>query len=181
MYRLFVAIDLPPAVKEKILKLCFGIPGARWADKDQLHLTLKFIGEVDGNIVDEVEEALSSIEAKSFSIILSGIGHFPPKKEPRVIWVGVQENEKLLGLHKKIDRCLTQIGIEPDQRKFHSHITLARLKGNLPLPKISLYMAEHSFFKTDPIGVKEFILFRSFLSPKGATYQKIAAYNLKDS
>jgi len=175
--RLFIAIDIPEEIKKNLLQISFGIPGAKWMEDDQIHLTLRFIGEVLGNTYLDITEALKHIKVKPFSIQLKGIGHFPPRKHPKVLWVGVEKSDELFQLKKKIDHILNTLHLDAEDRKFHPHITLARLK-NSPASRVGLYIAENNLFKTEPIGVHDFHLYSSILNEKGALHQKEASYNL---
>jgi len=89
MYRLFVAIDLPEDVKNHLSLMSYGMPGARWVDDDQVHLTLHFIGEVDGGVFEDLREALGEIKCATFTITLSGTGHFPPRGKPTILWATI--------------------------------------------------------------------------------------------
>ena len=175
MFRLFIALDLPDSVKEKLAALCYGIPEARWAKKEQFHLTLKFIGGVEGHIMEDIAQALSEIRFSPFEIRLSGLGCFPPKQAPRILWAGVESGEELGRLQKKIERRLFEIGIEQEKRKFSPHITLAKFD-QVPLSHIIPYLSEHGGFKTESLTVTHFSLYQSHLSPKGSIYERLAVF-----
>ena len=93
--RLFVALDLPQAIKQSLEPLAKGLGDVRWLAPEQQHLTLRFIGEVDNGAVHEIAEALATVPARPFELTLKGLGHFPPRGEPRVLWVGVDKNPEL--------------------------------------------------------------------------------------
>jgi 2'-5' RNA ligase len=130
MPRLFIAVDLPDETRNSLEKMSFGIPGAKWIDPQQVHLTVRFIGEVDGSTFLDIKKSLEDISMGPFSIELKGVGHFPPRGKPRVLWVGIEHNQALQSLKKKVDHALARISIEPEGRKFSPHITLARLKNS---------------------------------------------------
>lgn len=177
MYRLFVALDFPETIQEQLLELYqYGIPGASWVDYEQLHLTLRFIGEVDGVQFSDIRESLAEIEVSSFSLTLKGVGFFPPRKTPRILWVGVAANDELLQLQKKIERRLVAVGISPEKRKFTPHITLARLK-NTPEDRVGKFLMGNSLFQSDTFSINEFVLYSSVLSSKGATHHKEMIYS----
>ena len=180
MHRLFVAIDLPKNIKEKILGICFGVPGAKWVGEEQIHLTLRFIGEVTGDVFNDISSSLEGITYPKFPLTIKGVGHFPPRRHPKILWVGIEKNDSLSELKKKIDGSLKRVGLGPDDRKFHAHITLARLK-NTPHQWVGRYFIEHSLFKCDPFVVNDFHLFSSFLGSKGAIHTMENTYSLKDS
>ena len=141
MTRLFVALELPALVKQHLLMLAGGVPGARWLEEDQMHLTLRFIGEVDGAVMADVTAALSSVEAEPFEVMLAGVGHFPPRGTPRTLWVGVVDNPKLMGLRTRIESALAGTGAGRDSRKFFPHVALARLR-EPKMPKVAEFLSK---------------------------------------
>lgn len=175
--RLFVALDLPKAVKEQLGLLCCGLPGARWELTEQLHLTLRFIGEADGVMLKKICETLTTVRCPLFSLQLIGIGFFPPRQEPQVLWAGLEKSEPLLHLHRQIEAVLKRVGVEPDGRKFSPHVTLARLRGT-PSSKVGGWLAQHSLFAPPPFPVSSFRLCRSVLAPDGAKHFVEAEYPL---
>ena len=178
MLRLFVAIDLPDSIKERIVELCsYGLPGVKWVERDQFHLSLRFIGEVEENLSGKIETVLSKIKGKSTSITLKGAGTYPRKKAPRVILLGVEKNEELHLLKKKVDFQLNQIGVFKETRKFSPHVTLGRVKSN-KIKRIGDYLVHYDMFRTEPFEVTEFVLFSSTLTPNGAIYKKEVVYQL---
>ena len=178
--RLFVAIDLPDSVQERLALLCCGLPGARWVDPGQIHLTLRFIGEVDGGLFLDIRDALTEIEGKSFSLAPSGVGFFPPRGKPRVVWVGLQKNEPLIKLRNRVESLLVGLGLEPEGRKFSPHITLARLKNTPPI-KMARFLESHSRFCTSSFSVENFHLYSSVLGRKGAVHRIEASYQLTEN
>ncbi|MCF6291054.1 MAG: RNA 2',3'-cyclic phosphodiesterase [Desulfobacterales bacterium] len=177
MPRLFTAIDLPARIKMQLVDLGFGIPGARWLAADQVHLTLCFIGEVDGAVFKDIREALTEVRSPGFSLRLKGVGHFPPRKAPRVLWAGVEANEALVRLRNQVQATLVRQGLKPEGRKYSPHITLARLN-NAPANKIGQFLAGNNLFTSKPFAVAEFHLFCSRLTPKGAIHSIEATYPL---
>ncbi len=179
MHRLFVAVDLPESVKNSIKYICSGLPDAKWVDVQQLHLTLRFIGEVDDGMFDSVKKSLYEITETPFSLTLQGVGYFPPKRPPRVLWIGMKNNETLVRLAEKVERVLVQRnGLEPEQRKFSPHITIARFRETSP-SKIADYLARNSSFRTETFPIDAFYLYSSTLTPKGAIHKREAIYSLK--
>ena len=179
MHRLFVAIRPPAAIRAILLGAMGGISGARWQNEDQLHLTLRFIGDVDRHGAGDVHAALGTIHQPRFDIALNGIGAFDRRGWPDAVWAGVAPHEPLKALHKKVDAALTRVGVAPDQRAFLPHITLARLKrgsgtvGNL---------LESSGGLTSPsFPVDHIALYESTLTPDGAVYTLIERYSLAAS
>ncbi|WP_319549473.1 RNA 2',3'-cyclic phosphodiesterase [Desulfogranum marinum] len=175
--RLFVALDLPESITARIEPLCSGLPSARWVSSEQLHLTLCFIGEVEGALFPDIREELSHVIAKPFSMRLDGMGFFPPRGKPRVLWLGVEKNEQLHLLHQKIYTCLTRLGVQLEKRKFAPHITIARLK-NTPVSKVARYLEEYGLFCTEPFAVDNFRLYSSVLGRQGAVHTIEQEYRL---
>lgn len=177
MTRLFIAIDFPQEIKGMLARLCLGLPGARWTPEDQLHLTLRFIGEVDGGVFLDIREALHSLKASPLELTLKGVGFFPPRKQPRILWVGIDKNDPLQLLKKRLDSTLSPLGLEPEKRKFSPHITLARLK-NTPLTRLTQYLAGNNLFCTPAVAIRQFQLYSSVLTAKGAVHELQATYEL---
>lgn len=177
MPRLFVAIDLPERIKDDISSTFMAIPGAKWTNDAQLHITLRFIGEVNNDTTEKVALSLNSAIVAPFNLTLKGVGHFPPRKEPRILWVGIADNPELIRLQNKIERAVISTGIEPETRKFHPHITIARLNG-APVQKVALFLSTHSLFITEPFEVSQYHLYCSHLSKEGAYHEIWATYKL---
>jgi len=177
--RLFVGLDFPDSVKDHLLRLETGLPKVRWSSREQLHLTLFFIGETEKNLV--AQQALASIEAESFTLNLHGIGRFPenPKAPTRVLWAGVAESAALRQLQQQISSALVDIGFKADDRAFHPHVALARLKHGASLHReVDAYLTQHEAFEAAAIPVERFILYASQLTPQGAIYSHEAVYPL---
>jgi len=135
MLRLFVGIEFPPELKLRLSLLETGIPGARWVDPGNFHLTLRFIGEVDEGVAADIDEALSRLRGRRFTLQLAGTGVFGGNR-PHALWVGVERDPDLVALRDKIEQALIRLGLEPEPRKFAPHITLARLRDRGP-PRFS--------------------------------------------
>lgn len=177
MYRLFAAIDLPPDIVAQLQGLCCGVPGAKWVQPEQMHLTLRFIGAVDGGIFRDIKEGLGTIQVAPFSMQVKGLGVFPPRKSPRVLWAGIAPVEPVSGLRNRIETLLVGMGLAPEGRKYSPHITLARLH-NPPLVRLSRFLAGNALFASQEFAVKEFHLYSSELTPKGAFHTIEASYPL---
>lgn len=178
MPRLFVAIDLPDDIKQSLTPLGRGLGDVRWLLPEQQHLTLRYIGELDNGRANEVAEALAMVPGAPFELRLKGIGHFPPRGEPRVLWAGVEKNGELARLKRRIDRALGQVGVPRDERKFAPHVTLARLKRPPARDKLATWLMRHSLYRSASFPVSSFQLFSSWLKAEGAEYQVEASYNL---
>jgi 2'-5' RNA ligase len=175
MPRLFLAIDPPERIRDEISALYGAIAGAQWMGDEQIHLTLRFIGEVDNTTENQIIDVLQKVSIPPFTLALKGIGVFPLRKEPRILWIGVQENQILMRMQAQIERALASIQIEPDPRKFFPHITIARLS-NAHQERIGQFISENNLFSTEPFEVSEFYLYRSYLGKTGAIYVKEATF-----
>jgi 2'-5' RNA ligase len=176
MLRLFVGIEFPPELKLHLSMLCTSIPGARWVDAGNLHLTLRFIGEVGEDVAADIDEALAGLRARRFTLQLAGTGVFGGGR-PRALWVGVERHPDLVSLHAKIEKALIRIGIEPEPRKFAPHVTLARLR-EPALDMLGAFLAAHAQFRAAPLPVESFSLIASFPTKAGSIYEDQADYPL---
>ena len=176
MHRLFVAIRPPPAIRKLLLGAMGGIGGARWQGDDQLHLTLRFIGEVDRHRAGDVHAALGAVHQPPFDLVLNGIGAFERRGFADAVWAGVAPHAPLRALHKKVDAALGRVGVAPDERAYLPHITLARLKrGAGPVGNL----LEQSGGLTSPaFTVDSFALFESDLTEEAAVYSIVERYPL---
>lgn len=177
MHRLFVAIRPPAAIRARLLAAMGGISGARWLDDEQIHLTLRFIGEVDRHAAEDIQAALGSIHHPRFELAVSGLGAFERRGQPEVLWAGVAPQEPVKSLHKKIDQAIARLGLEPERRAYSPHITLARLKRACG-PVLPL-LEQFGGLSTEPFFVDAFILYESSLTPEGALHSPIERYSLR--
>ena len=127
--RLFLALSLPEPLRERLAALCTGLPGARWVAPENLHLTLRFIGEVDGSQARDLDAALAQVRAARLAVTLAGVDRFGSGRKLRALWVGVEPNPELDRLYRKLDHAVRDAGLAPEGRKFKPHVTLARFKG----------------------------------------------------
>ena len=177
MIRLFVGIGLPEDIRAQLSGLCGGVPGARWVPPENLHLTLRFIGEVNEGMAEDIHHTLQGIRTRRFDISIAGVGHFETGNEVRVLWARVEKNPELSALQARIESALVRMRLEPEERRFTPHITLARLK-DTPVSRASAFLAQNNMFRAGPIPVESFSMFSSFLSREGAIYREEAEYPL---
>jgi RNA 2',3'-cyclic 3'-phosphodiesterase len=177
MIRLFTAVSIPEAIRQQLHGMGRSLPGARSVPEEQIHITLRFIGEVEGTLFKDIKDALSTVSVSPFSIAVQGVGHFPPRGKPRVIWAGLRPTDSLIKLKRRIDTCLIECGLPPDNRKFSPHVTLARLN-NPPMKRITSFLAGNAFLQFDEFEVHHFHLYSSKLTNKGATHIQEADYPL---
>ncbi len=175
--RLFVALALPETVRWQLRLLCGGLPGARWVPPENFHLTLRFIGEVDGAAFHDIDAALAGLRAPRFSVSLAGVGHFGSGTKLRSIWAGVDKQPALNHLRDKVESAVVRAGAEPEGKKFHPHVTLARSKGET-VPKLGDFLVQHSLFRSQPFDVTHFTLFSSYLTHNAAIYTPESSYEL---
>jgi RNA 2',3'-cyclic 3'-phosphodiesterase len=176
MPRLFVAIRPPPAIRAQLIALQNGVEGARWQDDDQLHLTLRFIGDVDARTADDVLATLSHIQGSPFTIALNGVGTFDRKGRVETLWAGVKPPAPLAALHHKIDHALVRMGLPPEGRAYLPHITLARFGRSGGVP--DAFLAAHAGLSSDAFAVRHFALFESNLGSGGARYDLVERWAL---
>jgi len=178
MHRLFVALDMPAAVNDSLIALCQGVSGAKWADSAPFHLTLRFIGDADDGLLQEIQYALAEIEAPAFDLALKGVGYFPPRGPAKILWAGIEDAPLLLHLRGQVAATLEAIGLEPERRKFAAHITLARLTRGPAAARVGEFLATHALLRTEPFPITQFHLYSSRLRPGGALHRIEASYPL---
>jgi len=175
MLRLFIGISFPPTLKLQLSLLRSGVPGAKWVDPGNFHLTLRFIGETDEVVAADIDDALVRLRARRFTLQLAGTGVFGDR--PRSLWVGVERSPELVALRDKIEQALIRAGLPPEQRKFAPHVTLARLH-NPALDQLRGFLAANAQFRADPLPVEGFSLIASFQTKAGSVYEDQAEYPL---
>ena len=176
MPRLFTAIEIPHEIALSLTALRGGIQGARWIDPENYHITLRFIGDVDDDVADEVAEILQRVRRRPFTMTLTGIDVFGGKK-PHSLWAGVSGSPELGALQAEHERLLQRIGLSPEHRKFTPHVTVARLRG-VPGSAVAGYMSNRGLFRTAPFPVDRFVLYSSRASQGGGPYIVEEAYDL---
>lgn len=177
--RLFIALRPPRLIREALLEACGGIEGARWQDDEQLHMTTRFVGDVDGRTVDDLCIALGSIAASAAEARISGAGMFDRRGRPEAVWAGVSPREPLAALHRKIDRACVTAGLPPESRAYVPHVTLARLGRGIDPAQASAWVARHQSLMSDPFRFDRLILYRSRLGDAGAAYEVLDAWPLR--
>lgn len=155
------------------------VPAARWQNDDQLHLTLRYIGEIDARMAEEVELALARVAAPAPDVSLAGVRRFERDGRTDTLWAGVRPVEPLAALHKKVDRALVSIGLPPEGRAFVPHITLARLPRSQGAgPAIDAYLAARAALTSAPFTMPHLILFESHLGRERAVYDVVGRWPL---
>jgi 2'-5' RNA ligase len=178
MLRLFVGIGFPPELKLRLSLLCSGVPGAKWVDAGNFHLTLRFIGDTGEDLAADIDDALSRLRARRFTLQIAGTGVFGGGDKLRSLWAGVERSAELVGLRDKVEQALIRVGLPPEPRKFAPHITLAQLR-NPPLEQLRDFLAAHAQFRAEPLAVDGFSLIASFPTKAGSVYEDQADYPLQ--
>ncbi|HKC71378.1 MAG TPA: RNA 2',3'-cyclic phosphodiesterase [Terriglobales bacterium] len=191
--RLFVALDMDATIRERIARFLDGVrefaPDARWVRAESLHLTLKFIGEQPDRKLDAIEQSLASIHSPATAVKLRGYGFFPTVRSARVFWIGVEADEHLASLARRVEEALEPLGIKPEGRDFSPHLTLARGKSAAP-PRRPSDRPNRAFQQLQEklnalpspefgtMTAREFFLYQSKLSPAGSQYTQLQRFPL---
>jgi RNA 2',3'-cyclic 3'-phosphodiesterase len=176
MPRLFTGVEIPPDVGHALANLRGGLPGARWIDPENYHLTLRFIGDVDDVIAHEVASMLGRVKRDAFDLYLQGVTSFGGRK-PRALIATVAPAQALLEAQAEQERLMQRIGLEPERRKYTPHVTLARLRESTNR-QVAEYLSARGLFRTSPFRVSRFVLFSSRNSVGGGPYVVEASYPL---
>jgi RNA 2',3'-cyclic 3'-phosphodiesterase len=181
--RCFIAIDIPQEIKSAIsaiIRKAGRVDGVRWVSESNMHLTLKFLGEVKDSLVPDIGKRLQSVARHhhAFTAGLRGAGAFPNLKRPNVLWVGFEKSEPLKALANDIESALAEMGFDRENRPFSPHLTIARIRDQRGIDPVvkELYTYKDTFFGT--ISVDEILLMKSVLKPSGAEYTKEAVIRL---
>lgn len=177
MIRLFVAVELPEDIRLQLEGMGRSIPGSRPVNPEQLHLSLRFIGEVEGSIALDIETALENTDMHRFQAALKGVGIFPHRGQARVLWAGISAVEEITRLRNQVEKQLVAIGLPREKKKYSPHITLARLK-NSPGNSLQQFLAANAFLDSGSFSIDSFTLFSSRLTAKGAIHTPIRIYQL---
>jgi len=176
VHRLFVAIRPPEHVRDLLIDAMDDSPALRWVGDEQLHLTLRFIGEVERPIANDITARLERVRSPSFSLSVVGVGKFE-QRNGGALWAGVQPKEPSAALAAKVERAIQQVGLEPEHRAFTPHITLARWNRR-NAEAVDSFLRRNSDLRSEPFLVDRFILFESRLSRHGPHYEAVAAFPL---
>lgn len=171
MKRLFVGVSLPEVVRSSLEALQEDIRGFHWVAPENHHLTLKFIGDVDAELQDEIERSLGELHTEPFILPVESVGAFPTQGRPFVVWAGLGNGHpRLFGLQKNVEDRLFQLGIEPERHRYTPHLTLARCKEASP-EAVRQFVKKHRDFTAPPFKVESFILYSSIPKQGGSFYR----------
>lgn len=181
-HRLFVALRPPAIVRTHLLALAGGVPDARWQVDEQLHLTLRFVGEVDPRQADDLAAALASIHAPAPTVRLAGTGSFGHRGAAESLWAGVQPHDALAALHRKVDAACVRAGLTPERRTYLPHITVARLSRTAGRGvAVERWLANTAGLTSGPFAMPHLILYESALGHGGAAYEPVLRWPLSDA
>lgn len=178
--RLFFAIALPDPVRITLAGFADNIAGIRWIPEANLHLTLRFIGNVDKETGDRICDAARAVSTERFDLELNRVGAFPSARNPRVLWIGADPSPPMITLYEKLDSCLKELRLDLDERPFSPHISIGRVRRG-KRPDVDEWIEDHQRVGVPPVSVGAFHLFSSELQPQGAVYRILASYPLNES
>jgi 2'-5' RNA ligase len=176
MIRLFTALEIPSDLADTLALLRGGLPGARWIDAENYHITLRFIGDIDDALANEVALILGQVRRACFDLRLGSLTSFGGRK-PRALVASVDPSPALTELQAEQERLMQRIGLEPEGRKFTPHVTLARLRDSSSR-QVADYLATRGLFQSRSFPVSRFVLYSSRSSVGGGPYLAEAAYPL---
>ena len=176
MPRLFTAIEIPAPLRQRHSLIRAPMQGAKWIEPDNMHITLRFAGDVDGRTADEFADLLASVNAKPLPVTIAGVGAFGGR-DPRVLWAGVKASDRLEALYRANDRAARAAGLEPVERNFKPHVTLARLRGARP-PAVARFLSENGGLRAEPFLATRFVLLSARPGFGGGPYVVEAEYPL---
>lgn len=178
MIRLFAAIAIPGDIADGLIRRQQGLPGARWRSPEQMHLTLRFVGEVPQNVAADLDAELSRVVSKPFDLALAGSGSFGEGHEVRAVWAGIEDSEPLRLLASRCEAAARRAGIRPESRKFKPHVTLAYLRRTADPGRAAAWVQGHNLLRSPPFRVNRFGLYSSWTSPAGSRYELEREYRL---
>jgi 2'-5' RNA ligase len=177
MPRLFTGLEIPAEIGQTLSSLRGGLPGARWIDPENYHLTLRFIGDIDGIAANEIAAMLLRVNRKPFEVALQGLSSFGGRNKPRAVVASVVPSRPLIELQAELERLMQRVGLDPEGRKFTPHVTLARLRDSSN-QDVADYLSVRGYFPTRVFTASRFVLFSSRASTGGGPYIAENAYAL---
>ena len=168
MPRLFTAIEIPEAVRLHLSLIRAPLGGAKWIEPENMHVTLRFAGDIDGRTADEFVDFLAGVRARPFSVTIAGVGAFGGR-DPRVLWAGVEAGEPLEALARAHERAARAAGLEPEGRTFKPHVTLARMRGGRQ-QAVARFLEENGALRTEPFLATRFVLLSARPGSGGGPY-----------
>ncbi len=177
MIRLFAAVAVPEDIAEGLARRQQGIPGARWRPRENLHITLRFAGDLSEALADDFDAALSGVTGDAFDVTLAGAGSFADGLDIRAVWAGVADSAPLRRLAARCETAARRAGLKPETRAWKPHVTLGYL--NRPEPaRVAAWIQSHNLLQSPPFSISSFGLYSSWRSDRGSVYQRERAYAL---
>jgi 2'-5' RNA ligase len=176
MPRLFTALEIPPPVAQSLAMMRGGLPGARWIDPENYHLTLRFIGDIDDALAHDIAGLLGRVRRMPFELRLDGLSSFGGRK-PRALVAAATPIAPLMEMQAEHERILQRLGLEPEGRKYTPHVTLARLR-DTSSHQVADYLSARGYYRSASFQVSRFVLFSSRASVGGGPYVVEAEYPL---
>lgn len=177
MIRLFAALAVPDEIAQGLARRQTGLDGARWRTAEQLHITLRFFGEVREDVARDLDAELSTLGGRPFDVVLEGAGAFGEGSDIHAVWAGVAENPELRRLARACTTAARRVGLKPDRRNYRPHVTLAYLRHPEP-DRVAAWIQANNLLKSPPFRIERFGLYSSFLGSDGAQYRLEAGYAL---
>ena len=177
MPRIFIGLEVPTDIGASLSMLPGGLPGARWIEPENYHITLRFIGDVDDALAREIAYLLGQVRRRSFELRLDGLSSFGGRK-PRAVVANVAPSQALMDLQAEHERLMQRVGLDPEGRKYTPHVTLARLRDSSSR-QVADYLSERGSFRSAPFRVERFVLYSSRDSVGGGPYVVEADYPLE--
>ncbi|GGB15478.1 RNA 2',3'-cyclic phosphodiesterase [Sphingomonas metalli] len=179
MIRLFVALRPPRAVRDLLGTLMEAVPGARWQDDEQLHITLRFVGEVDRPQAEDLAAALGQVHGPAPRTALDGVGSFGTRGRADTLWAGVSPVEPLSRLAASVEQACRHVGLEPERRAYRPHITVARLARSAGVAsEVEDWLVRHAALRSATFELPHLVLYQSWLGKAGAHYEPVARWPL---
>lgn len=178
MHRLFVALRPPPLVRAALLATGGGIEGARWQNDEQLHLTLRFLGEVERARAEDVALALSSIATAAPTARIDGVGRFDRRGRTDSLWARLAPAAPLADLARKVNQAVARVGLGPETRAYLPHVTVARFGRAVHEAGVAAWLARHAGLTSEPFAFTHVVLYESHLTHAGAAYEAVARWPL---
>lgn len=176
--RLFIAVDMPEQVTRELAKLQDPNLAVNWSSPDTMHLTLRFVGDVqETSGQEQLIQELTAIDMPPMSLTVNGLGYFPPNRQPKVIWAGIMDHPDLMRLQEQVEQACRSAGLEPDNREYIPHVTLGRVNG-LSKKEVHSFFNRSKKVRIEDIPVREFILYESRLHPDGAEHLPYRRFGL---
>lgn len=183
--RVFVAIEIDELIRKRLSDVIEELrplhERVRGIRPENLHITLKFLGEIKEERIEKIKKVLKEIADSTgqFNLMIKGVGQFPENKRPRVIWAGIEDCRELISLQERIEKALSKLGFKKEEREFQGHITLARVKESEGIERLREAISRLGKRDFGDMEVKEFVLMKSELGPEGARYKRLEVFSLK--